>query len=62
MVRRKIPILRLIDKSRRHSPIKFDSLQKLNAINDLDVLYKAIHDWVPGGNVLDGRKAMIVVR
>lgn len=27
-----------------------------------DVLYKAIHDWVPGGNVLDGQKAMIVVR
>jgi len=31
-------------------------------IYKMDVLYKAIHDWVPGGNVLDGRKAMIVVR
>ncbi|MEK7508887.1 MAG: C39 family peptidase [Patescibacteria group bacterium] len=31
-------------------------------IYKIDVLYKAIHDWVPGGNVLDGRKAMIVVR
>lgn len=31
-------------------------------IYKIDLLYKAIHDWVPGGNVLDGRKAMIVVR
>lgn len=26
-----------------------------------DVLYKAIHDWVPGGDILTGRKVMIVV-
>lgn len=26
-----------------------------------DDLYNAIHDWVPGGDVLTGRKAMIVV-
>lgn len=28
----------------------------------VEVLYNAIHDWVKDGDILDGRKAMIVVR
>lgn len=33
-----------------------------NFTYDFEALYKAAHDWVPGGDILTGRKAMIVVR